>query len=36
MLSAKQWLVLLGDAGFESTDVLLRGSEKVVLAGVKP
>lgn len=35
-LSVMQWVSLLMDAGFESIDILLRDSEKVVLAGVKP
>jgi len=35
-LSVMQWVGLLGDAGFESIDVLLRDAEKVVLAGVRP
>jgi len=35
-LSVMQWIGLLTDAGFESIDILLRDSEKVVLAGVKP
>ena len=35
-LSVRQWIRVLTDAGFESIDILLRDSEKVVLAGVKP
>ena len=35
-LSVMQWVRLLRDTGFESIDILLRDSEKVVLAGVKP
>ena len=35
-LSVMQWVGLLRDAGFESIDILLRDSEKVVLASVKP
>jgi SAM-dependent methyltransferase len=35
-LSVRQWIRLLADAGFESIDILLRDSEKVVLAAVKP
>jgi hypothetical protein len=34
-LSVMRWVGLLGDAGFESVDILLRDSEKVVLAGVR-
>jgi SAM-dependent methyltransferase len=35
-LSVMQWVDLLRDAGFQSIDVLLRDSEKVVLGSVKP
>jgi SAM-dependent methyltransferase len=35
-LSSMQWVRLLTEAGFESIDILLRDSEKVVLAGIKP
>jgi SAM-dependent methyltransferase len=35
-LSAMRWAGLLQDAGFESIDILLRDSEKVVLASAKP
>jgi SAM-dependent methyltransferase len=35
-LSAMQWIGLLTGAGFGSVDVLLRDTEKVVLASVKP
>ena len=35
-LSVMQWVGLLADAGFASIDILLRDTEKVVLAGVKP
>jgi len=35
-LSVMQWVGLLTDAGFGSTDILLRDAEKVVLASVKP
>jgi SAM-dependent methyltransferase len=35
-LSVMQWIGLLTDAGFEPLDILLRDTEKVVLAGVKP
>lgn len=35
-LSVTQWVGLLTDAGFASVDVLLRDSEKVALACVKP
>ena len=35
-LSVMQWVGLLTDAGFTSIDVLLRDSEKVVVASVKP
>jgi hypothetical protein len=34
--SVMQWFGLLMDAGFRSTDMLLRDAEKVVLASVKP
>jgi SAM-dependent methyltransferase len=34
-LSAKQWISLLTNAGFESIDILLRDAEKVILASVK-
>jgi SAM-dependent methyltransferase len=34
-LSVMQWVGLLTDAGFASIDILLRDSEKAVLAGVK-
>lgn len=35
-LSVRRWVSLLRDAGWASIDVLLRDSEKVVLAAVKP
>jgi SAM-dependent methyltransferase len=35
-LSVRQWVSLLTEAGFQSIDILLRDSEKAVLAGVKP
>ncbi|MFY9939083.1 MAG: class I SAM-dependent methyltransferase, partial [Silvibacterium sp.] len=35
-LSVMQWVGLLTDAGFESIDILMRDTEKVVLASVKP
>jgi hypothetical protein len=35
-LSPMQWVGQLTDAGFESIDILLRDSEKVVLAAAKP
>jgi SAM-dependent methyltransferase len=35
-LSVMQWAGLLTDAGLKSVDILLRDSEKVVLASVKP
>jgi len=35
-LSVMGWVDLLTDAGFESIDILLRDTEKVLLAGVKP
>lgn len=35
-LSVLGWVRLLNDAGFQSADVLLRDSEKVVVAAVKP
>jgi SAM-dependent methyltransferase len=35
-LSVTQWVGLLKNAGFESIDILLRDTEKVVLAGVRP
>ncbi len=35
-LSVMQWVGLLKDAGFESIDILLRDSEKVVLGSAKP
>jgi SAM-dependent methyltransferase len=35
-LSPMQWVGLLTGAGFESSDILLRDAEKVVLASVKP
>jgi SAM-dependent methyltransferase len=35
-LSVMQWAGLLTDAGFGSTDILLRDAEKVVVAGAKP
>jgi SAM-dependent methyltransferase len=35
-LSVMQWVRLLGKAGFESVDILLRDPEKAVLACVKP
>jgi SAM-dependent methyltransferase len=35
-LSVMQWVGLLADAGFRSIDILLRDSEKVVLASAKP
>jgi hypothetical protein len=35
-LSVTQWVGLLTDAGFETIDILLRDSEKVVLAGARP
>lgn len=35
-LSVMQWAGLLTDAGFRSIDVLIRDTEKAVLAGVKP
>jgi hypothetical protein len=31
-----RWVDLLTDAGLESIDILLRDTEKVVLAAVKP
>jgi len=34
-LSVMQWVGMLAGAGFESIDILLRDSEKVVLASVK-
>jgi SAM-dependent methyltransferase len=34
-LSVKQWIGLLTRAGFESVDILLRNTDKVVLASVK-
>ena len=34
-LSVKQWIGLLAGAGFESIDILLRNTDKVILAGVK-
>jgi trans-aconitate methyltransferase len=35
-LSVMQWVGLLTSAGFESIDVLMRDTDKVVLAAVKP
>jgi SAM-dependent methyltransferase len=35
-LSVMQWVDLLRDASLESIDILLRDTEKVVLAAVKP
>jgi SAM-dependent methyltransferase len=35
-LSVMQWVGLLTDAGFGSTDILLRDAEKVVVASAKP
>jgi hypothetical protein len=35
-LSVLRWVDLLTDAGLESIDILLRDTEKVVLAAVKP
>jgi hypothetical protein len=35
-LSVMQWVGLLSAAGFQSIDILLRDSEKVVLASIKP
>ncbi len=35
-LSVMQWVGLLMRAGFEPIDILLRDSEKMVMAGVKP
>jgi SAM-dependent methyltransferase len=35
-LSVMQWVGLLRDSGFESIDILLRDSEKVVLASARP
>jgi trans-aconitate methyltransferase len=35
-LSAMQWVGALADAGFQSIDILLRDTEKVVLAMVRP
>jgi SAM-dependent methyltransferase len=35
-LSVKQWIHLLTETGYGSVDILLRDSEKVVLASVRP
>jgi len=35
-LPDQEWVRLLKNAGFESVDVLLRDTEKVVLAAHKP
>src|SRR5262249_18720534 len=35
-LSVSGWIGLLKDAGFQSTDILLRDAEKVILIALKP